>query len=187
MCCVAVDCSIIVKSESWAYSDGLRHDIFGRVVSLLIMSSLFPYVIAVILLFETSNKFAWGQWNPNDPIQSEPQWVKPRQKRTSGADEPWPPWLPPECPPDLQSYCMLPPYYPYDEVRRTIPNVGVVTGRSMAYKPYRYINLYLGVPYAKPPVYERRFKVCHIELYVLVHCTRSSAIADAGTCNLFCQ
>ena len=147
----------------------LRNDIFWRVLLLFTMSSLFVYVTAVIVLFETSNKFARGQWNPYDPIQSEPQWKKPRQKRTSGADEPWPPWLPPECPPDLQSYCMLPPYYPYDEVRREIPNVGIVTGRSMAYKPYRYINLYLGVPYAKPPVYERRFKVCYIELRLPIY------------------
>jgi len=123
------------------------------------MSSLSFYVIAAIALFETSIKFAWGQWDPNSPIHNEPQWVKPRVKRTPGADEPWPPWLAPECPPDLQSYCMLPPYYPYDEVRREIPHIGIVTGRSMAYKPYRYINLFLGVPYAKPPVYERRFKV----------------------------
>ena len=126
---------------------------------LFMMSSLFFYVIGVISLFETSIKFAWGQWDPNSPIHNEPQWVKPRVKRTPGADEPWPPWLAPECPPDLQSYCMLPPYYPYDEVRREIPNIGIVTGRSMAYKPHRYINLFLGVPYAKPPVYERRFKV----------------------------
>ena len=58
---------------------------------------------------------------------------------------------------------MLPPYYPYEVVRREIPNIGIVLGRSMAYKLHRYINLFLGVPYAKPPVYERRFKVCIIE------------------------
>jgi len=124
------------------------------------MPSLFYCVIAVLVLFETSIKFASAQWDPNSPIHSEPQWQKPRKKRTPGADEPWPPWLAPECPPDLASYCMLPPYYPYDEVRREIPNIGIVIGRSMAYKPYRYTNLFLGVPYAKPPVYERRFKVC---------------------------
>jgi len=126
---------------------------------LFTMSTLCIHVIAFIVLFESLNKFAWCQWDPNNPIQSEPQWVKPRRKRTPGADEPWPPWLAPECPPDLQSHCMLPPYYPYDEVRREIPNIGIVIGRSMAYKPYRYINLFLGVPYAKPPVYELRFKV----------------------------
>ena len=101
-----------------------------------------------------------AQWDPNHPLQGDPQWVKPRRKRTSGADEPWPPrWNPPECDPGLKGYCMLPPYYPYDEIRREIPKIGIVNGRSMAYRPYRYINLFLGVPYARPPVYERRFKV----------------------------
>ena len=127
------------------------------------MPSLTFYAVAVLVLLETTNKFAWGQWDPNNPIHTDPQWERPRKKRTSGADEPWPPWLAPECPPDLASHCMLPPYYPYDEVRREIPNVGIVIGRSMAYKLHRYINLFLGVPYAKPPVYERRFKVCSTE------------------------
>jgi len=141
---------------------------------LSIMPSLSFCGIVVIVLLETSIEFARGQWNPNDPIHSDPQWVKPRQKRTSGADEPWPPWLPPECPPDLPSYCMLPPYYPYDVVRREIPNIGIVLGRSMAYKPHRYINLFLGVPYAKPPVYERRFQVCTLNYYyAFVTCIHS--------------
>ena len=124
------------------------------------MLSLSFYGLALIVLFETLINFARGQWDPGSPIHNEPQWVKPRRKRTPGADEPWPAWWFPECPPDIPGHCMLPPYYPYDVVRREIPNIGIVHGRSMAYKPYRYINLFLGVPYAKQPVYERRFKVC---------------------------
>lgn len=111
----------------------------------------------VILLAVLSLQLALCQWDPN---LDDPQWAKPRKKRTPGADQPWPPWDAPQCPPNLAGYCQLPPYYPYEQIRVEIPNVGIVVGRSMAYQLYRYINLFLGVPYAKPPVYERRFKVC---------------------------
>lgn len=110
----------------------------------------------LLLLLTVCLDVALCQWDPNI---DEPQWAKPRRKRTPGADQPWPPWDAPQCPPDLAGYCQLPPYYPYDEVRVEMPNIGIVIGRTMAYQPYRYINLFLGVPYAKPPVYERRFKV----------------------------
>lgn len=109
----------------------------------------------VILLAVLSLQLALCQWDPN---LDDPQWAKPRKKRTPGADQPWPPWDAPQCPPNLAGYCQLPPYYPYEQIRVEIPNVGIVVGRSMAYQLYRYINLFLGVPYAKPPVYERRFK-----------------------------
>lgn len=119
-------------------------------VTLIILGELTPLVSS--------------QWDPNHPLFGDPQWVKPRRKRTPGADQKWPPWDAPECPPSLSGPCQLPPYYPYDPISRMIPSVGMVVGRSMAYKPYRYINLFLGVPYAKPPVYERRFKVSIIAL-----------------------
>ena len=115
-------------------------------------------LIFLILVAELLSLVA-SQWDPHNPLYADPQWIKPRNKRTPGADQKWPPWDAPECPPDLSGPCQLPPYYPYDPIERKIPFVGMVTGRSMAYKPYRYINLFLGVPYAKPPVYERRFKV----------------------------
>jgi hypothetical protein len=132
-------------------------------VDLLIVLIAMPRTVAyfwllIVVLVELFSCIL-AQWDPNHPLFGEPQWIKPRKKRTPGADERWPPWYAPECPPDLSGPCQLPPYYPYDPIRREIPNVGVVIGRSMAYKPYRYINLFLGVPYAKPPVYERRFKV----------------------------
>ncbi len=67
--------------------------------------------------------------------------------------------IPENCPPGKPWPCWEPPFYPYDPIRTELPNIGTVVGRSMIFAPYQYINWYLGVPYAKPPVYERRFKV----------------------------
>lgn len=121
------------------------------------MHVFFNFWISIILIVFIVDRRALGQWDPNI---DDPQWDKPRLvKRTAGADQPFPPWDAPLCPPDTAGYCQLPPYYPYDVIRREVKSIGQVYGRSLAYMPYRYINLFLGVPYAKPPVYERRFKV----------------------------
>jgi len=126
--------------------------------------SLISISTAVVLLLTIASDLTWAQW---DPLADEPQWEKPRHKRTPGADQPWPPWDQPVCPTDQAGPCMLPPYYPYEEIRREIPNVGIVIGRSMAYQMSGYINLFLGVPYAKPPVYERRFMVSRCVLHCI--------------------
>ena len=63
------------------------------------------------------------------------------------------------CPPDARWPCDKLPFYPYDEIHRTIPNTGIVVGRSLIFAPYRYVNIFRGIPYARPPYNERRFKV----------------------------
>ena len=65
----------------------------------------------------------------------------------------------PYCPPDSKWSCWEPPYYPYDAIERRISNIGTVVGRSLIYAPYRYLNIFLGVPYARPPFDRLRFKV----------------------------
>ncbi|KAK2166900.1 hypothetical protein NP493_1299g00052 [Ridgeia piscesae] len=62
------------------------------------------------------------------------------------------------CPPDARWPCDQLPFYPYDEIDRTIPNTGIVVGRSLIFAPHKYINIFRGVPYARPPYGERRFK-----------------------------
>lgn len=119
--------------------------------SLTIPATIILLVILITLITPTLS-----QWDPK--LDGLPQWQKPIVKRSVGADEPYPPWNAPLCPPHTSGYCMLPPYYPYHTIRRAVKNIGVVLGRSLAYMPYRFINMFLGVPYAKPPVYERRFK-----------------------------
>lgn len=68
--------------------------------------------------------------------------------------------IPPWCDPNSPVACWEPPFYPYDEIHRTI-DVGKVIGRSMIYQgnPDRYINIFLGVPYARPPIDKLRFQV----------------------------
>ena len=43
-----------------------------------------------------------------------PQWKKPRLKRTVGADEPYPPWNPPLCPPHTQGLFHYPNSISFD-------------------------------------------------------------------------
>lgn len=56
--------------------------------------------------------------------------------------------------------CTWRPWLPYDPIRVTIDGVGIVVGRSMwvherdRWWERRYINLFLGIPYARPPVKE---------------------------------
>ena len=67
------------------------------------------------------------------------------------------------CPPEKYFDCWHPPFCPYHpievDLRDQGGSIGRIVGRSMVTYPHRYVNLFLGVPYAKPPVYERRFKV----------------------------
>ena len=77
---------------------------------------------------------------------------------------------PPEhCPPDHRwgpCGCYIPPFWPFDPIEVEVKNtknepVGRIIGRSLEYRntPARYVNFFLGVPYAKRPIYERRFQV----------------------------
>ena len=58
--------------------------------------------------------------------------------------------------------CYEPPFWPFDPIEVNV-DVGYVVGRSMEIfggAPIRkYINFFLGVPYARIPIHERRFKV----------------------------
>ena len=65
----------------------------------------------------------------------------------------------PDCLP-ANPYCEAPPFYPYDPIEVPLQDLGIVVGRSMHFHPYKYINFFMGVPYAKPPVEKRRFRVC---------------------------
>ena len=67
-------------------------------------------------------------------------------------DKPW-------CDPNSPWPCYEPPFWPYDQIVRRIGDIGEVIGRSMVFFPNRYINIFLGVPYARPPIRELRFKV----------------------------
>ena len=57
--------------------------------------------------------------------------------------------------------CYVPPFWPFDPIEVSV-DVGYVVGRSMEYfggAPIRkYVNFFLGVPYARMPINERRFK-----------------------------
>ena len=44
-------------------------------------------------------------------------------------------------------------------VQVRLEGIGEVIGRSMMFQPNHYVNWFLGVPYSRPPTYERRFKV----------------------------
>ena len=58
--------------------------------------------------------------------------------------------------------CYEPPFWPFDPIEVNV-DVGYVVGRSMETfggAPIRkYVNFFLGVPYARIPMHERRFKV----------------------------
>ena len=66
-----------------------------------------------------------------------------------------------ECPVGKPYPCWRPPYYPFDPIEREIDGIGKIIGRSMVYGTDRFINMFIGVPYAKPPLHERRFKVSY--------------------------
>ena len=71
------------------------------------------------------------------------------------------------CPPGEPWPCWQPPFYPYDPIEREIAGgIGKVVGRSMVYGLDRYINMFLGIPYAKPPIQEYRFKVLAKQLII---------------------
>lgn len=68
----------------------------------------------------------------------------------------------PYCPPDSPWPCWAPPFYPYDPIKVRLEGIGDVIGRSMMFQPNHYVNWFLGVPYARPPTYERRFRVSEL-------------------------
>ncbi len=134
-------------------------------------------ILVVPFLLSTTR----AQWN----LGNKPQWeasldspaadgLTGREKRASGYTNyaynprddgkcPWYRWdNKTDCPPDSPFQCYEPPYWPYDEIHIEIPNVGIVVGRSMSYAQYRYINKFIGVPYARAPVYERKYKVNNV-------------------------
>ena len=101
---------------------------------------------------------------------------------THSFDDRWPGNIDkPYCPPDAQWPCYEPPFYPYDQIHRAIPDIGTVVGRSMIYAPYRYVNIFLGIPYARPPILERRFMVSipvgrpiyNMWFGVCIHCVKA--------------
>jgi hypothetical protein len=110
-----------------------------------------------------------GQWG----VDNDPQWdetEKSRKKRQAGHI--WPEANPdrrypgnkydPYCGPNDPWPCFYPPYYPYDPILKDITNIGLVVGRSWMYRDNRekyYLNIFLGIPYARMPIGERRFKV----------------------------
>ena len=55
--------------------------------------------------------------------------------------------------------CWDTPWFPYDEIHVILPAYGKVIGRSLMMTTNRYVNLFLGVPYARPPIGHLRFKV----------------------------
>ena len=61
--------------------------------------------------------------------------------------------------------CYEPPFWPFDPIEVFV-DVGYVVGRSMEYfggaSGRKYVNFFLGVPYARIPMHERRFKVFEI-------------------------
>ena len=65
-----------------------------------------------------------------------------------------------DCQSAINPYCDAPPFYPYDPIEVQLDDLGIVVGRSKFFHPYKYINYFMGVPYAKPPIKKRRFMVC---------------------------
>ena len=113
-----------------------------------------------------------AQWD----MEGDPQWDETelsRSKRQAGhiwpeadTDKRYPGHKDiPICPPNDQ-HCWTPPHYPYDPIIRSIRDVGLVVGRSLMYRdnPKKYVNIFLGIPYAKMPIEERRFKVNRHEM-----------------------
>jgi hypothetical protein len=115
----------------------------------------FPFVGSIIAVFYFNNVACQygGQFDFKNP-----QYMPPDKRFFGSVYDPIP-WDGKPCPPDTPWYCYQPPFYPYDEILVTIPGVGEVGGRSMIYQDGRYINWFLGIPYAKPPIDKLRFKV----------------------------
>ena len=110
----------------------------------------------------------YGQWGAdNDPQWDETE--KSRNKRQAGhiwpeadTDRRYPGnKYDPYCPPDGPYPCYYPPYYPYDPILKAIKDIGTVVGRSWMYRDgviKKYLNIFLGIPYARMPINELRFK-----------------------------
>ena len=122
-------------------------------------------VLLVVAYCVQPVKSQWG-------AESDPQWDETdlsRNKRQAGhiwpgadVDKRYPGHKDiPYCPPDSPWPCWEPPFFPYDAIIKDIPNIGLIVGRSMMYRdnPKKYLNIFLGIPYAKMPINERRFKV----------------------------
>ena len=146
---------------------------------MMIKKALTVSAICILCCFLSCN----GQWGEdNDPQWDETE--KSRQKRQAGHI--WPEADPgrrypgnkydPYCPPNDPWPCYYPPYYPYDAILKDIRDIGIVVGRSWMYRDgveKKYLNIFLGIPYARMPINERRFKVSttgqiamkHLSLY----------------------
>ena len=133
-------------------------------------------VLLVVAIYVQPVKSQWG-------ADSDPQWDETdlsRHKRQAGhiwpdadIDKRYPGHKDiPICPPDSKELCWSPPYFPYDAIIKDIPDIGLLVGRSMMYqdKPNpKYLNIFLGIPYAKMPINERRFKVNSSDVYYFVN------------------
>ena len=98
----------------------------------------------------------WGQQEFRDNYH--PQWESTGEVWVGDCDT-----VQYNCPPDKLWDCWHPPFCPYHPIEVFLPKMnGKVIGRSMVFWPNRFVNLFLGIPYAKPPVDERRFKVSSV-------------------------
>ena len=106
------------------------------------------YILELCILI----KFVLGQWG--DGKYNKPQWESSSYSSSLyavGHDEII-------CKPGITLSCFQPPFHPFDPIHIAI-DVGTIVGRSMVYTQFRYVNWFLGIPYARPPIDQLRFKV----------------------------